>query len=69
MTNYDRTRSHLDDRLVQACRSIAAETDAPPPEVISGAVAAFSWRTFDVELADLLDSGRELCIRQPLGRS
>ncbi len=69
MTNDYRSRSHLDDRLLQACRSIAAEPDPPPPEVIAGALAAFSWRTLDVELADLLLSGGQRCISEPLTRS
>ncbi len=69
MTFNDRSCSRLEDRIMHACRAIAAETDAPPPDVISGAIAAFSWRTIDVELADLLRSHDEPCIREPLTRS
>ncbi len=69
MTDDDRSRSHLDDGLLWLCRWIAAESDPPPPEVISGAHAAFSWRTLDVELADLLLSDPEACISEPLTRS
>ncbi len=69
MTIDERCRSHREDGLMRACRSIAAETDAPPPEVIRGARAAFWWRTVDVELADLLRSDREARISEPLARS
>ena len=69
MTNDDRSCPHPGDGLMHVCRAIASELDAPPPEVIAGAVAAFSWRTLDIELADLLLSERRPCISEPLARS
>jgi hypothetical protein len=69
VTNNDCRSSHLDDRLLRACRSIAAQADPVPPEVVAGALAALSWRTVDAELAELLAFPREPCISEPLTRS
>jgi hypothetical protein len=70
VTIDDYSSSHLDDdRLLGACRSIAAKADPAPPEVVAGALAALSWRTVDAELAELLAVSREPCITEPLTRS
>ncbi len=69
MTIEDCNSSHRDERLLRACRSLAAWADAPPPEVVAGALAALSWRDLDAELAELSLSERERCISEPLARS
>ena len=69
MTFHHCRSSRLDARLLRACRSIVAEADPPPGEVIAGALAAFGWRTVDAELADLLRSCPEPRISEPLTRS
>ncbi len=69
MTHDDCSRSHPDARLLRACRSLVAQADPTPPEVVAAALAAITWRTVDAELADLLASHREPCISEPLARS
>jgi hypothetical protein len=70
VTIDDYSSSHLDDDgLLEACRSIAAEADPAPPEVVAGALAALLWRTVDAELVELLAVSREPCISEPLTRS
>ena len=54
MTNNDSPGSdHLDYWFLQALRRIAGQIDPEPATVTAGAMAAFSWRTIDAELATL----------------
>ena len=45
--------SHEDDQLVAKLRTVLSSTDPVPSDVTSFAVAAYSWRTIDAELAEL----------------
>ncbi len=50
-----------DDALVALLGRALAIADPPPERVTSGAKAAFTWRTIDAELAEIVfDSAREL---------
>jgi hypothetical protein len=50
-----------DDELVGLISQALASEDAVPEHVLEGARAAFTWRTIDTELAELVfDSAREL---------
>ena len=54
MTNNDSPGSDLlDYGFLQALRRIAGQIDPEPAPVTAGAMAAFSWRTVDAELATL----------------
>ncbi|MFN2608842.1 MAG: hypothetical protein ABR511_13290 [Acidimicrobiales bacterium] len=58
----------VDDALVGALRELAGRIDPEPPELASAAVAAFSWRTIDDDLArltydSLLDDDRLVGVR------
>lgn len=41
------------DELLERLARVAGQIDAPPPEVVAAARAAFTWRTVDAELAEL----------------
>ena len=57
-TNRDRMS---DDDLLDLLGRALGATDAPPEHVLEGARSAFTWRTIDTELAELVfDSAREL---------
>lgn len=43
-----------DDALLAALRDVAGRADAPPSRVVEAARAAFTWRTVDAELAELI---------------
>ena len=45
--------SHEDDQLVAKLRDVLNSTDPAPSDVADFAVAAYSWRTIDAELAAL----------------
>lgn len=50
-----------DDRLIELLGRALREADPVPEHVLEGARAAFTWRTIDTELAELVfDSAREL---------
>jgi hypothetical protein len=50
-----------DERLLEALSEALRETDPVPEHVLAGARAAFTWRTIDAELAELVfDSAAEL---------
>jgi hypothetical protein len=50
-----------DDRLLAMLTDALAAADPVPPSVIEGARAAFTWRTIDTELAELVfDSAHDL---------
>jgi hypothetical protein len=69
VTFRDCSSSHLDVRLMRACRALVAQMDPTPAEVAAGALAAFTWRTVDAELAELLAWHPEPRISEPLTRS
>jgi hypothetical protein len=54
---------------MRACRALVAQMDPTPAEVAAGALAAFTWRTVDAELAELLAWHPEPRISEPLTRS
>lgn len=43
----------LDEQLLQSLRDAAAEVDPEPEGITTAALAAFTWRTIDAELAAL----------------
>ena len=50
-----------DDELLALLGQALAAADPPPAHVLDGARAAYTWRTIDAELAELVfDSAREL---------
>ncbi len=64
MTNDSTSRSSEslgDDELAELLAQALQRTDPVPVRVLDGARAAFTWRTIDTELAELVfDSAREL---------
>lgn len=53
--------SDRDDELLALLGQALAAGDPPPAHVLDGAKAAYTWRTIDAELAELVfDSAREL---------
>jgi hypothetical protein len=61
MTDDHRPHAMSDDELLALLGQALGTTDAPPEHVLEGARSAFTWRTIDAELAELVfDSAREL---------
>lgn len=59
MAAEDSTPSEFDDELLEGLRDLAARLDPEPEQVRAGALAAFSWRTIDAELAMLMGDQRD----------
>jgi hypothetical protein len=61
MTDDHSDHAMGDDELLALLGRALGTADAPPEHVLEGARSAFTWRTIDAELAELVfDSAREL---------
>lgn len=58
MAADDPTPSEPDDELLEGLRDLAGRFDPEPEQVKAGALAAYSWRTIDAELAMLTSDSR-----------
>ena len=57
--------SDQDDELLGELRGAAMDFDAVPPHLIDSAKAAFGFRTFDADLAELLETHELAGVRAP----
>ena len=67
------TDANEDSALETELRRLAARLDPVPPELVQGAIDAFSWRDIDAELAELvfdslLDADQATLVRGPAER-
>jgi hypothetical protein len=61
MTDHTDANATSDDDLLALLGRALGAADAPPEHVLEGARSAFTWRTIDAELAELVfDSAQEL---------